>query len=50
MTVLLVEQNANMALALAETGIVLETGRVILTGLGHELLESPEIRSAYLGI
>ena len=50
MTVLLVEQNANMALALAETGIVLETGRVTMTGTGRELLASPEIRAAYLGI
>lgn len=49
-TVLLVEQNANMALALSQTGIVLETGRVTLTGTGRALLDSPEIRSAYLGI
>ncbi len=48
-TVLLVEQNANMALSLAERGIVLETGRVTMTGTGRELLDSPEIRSAYLG-
>jgi branched-chain amino acid transport system ATP-binding protein len=50
MTVLLVEQNANMALSLASTGIVLETGRVVMTGTGCELLDSPEIRAAYLGI
>jgi len=50
MTVLLVEQNANMALSLSETGVVLETGRVVMTGTGRELLESPEIRAAYLGI
>lgn len=50
MTVLLVEQNANMALSLAERGIVLETGRVTMTGSGRELLASPEIRAAYLGI
>ena len=50
MTVLLVEQNANMALSLAETGIVLETGRVTMSGSGRELLASPEIRAAYLGI
>lgn len=49
MTVLLVEQNAHMALSLAATGIVLETGKVVLTGTGSELLESPEIRAAYLG-
>lgn len=50
MTVLLVEQNANMALSLAATGIVLETGRVMMTGTGSELLASPEIRAAYLGV
>ena len=50
MTVLLVEQNANMALSLAETGIVLETGRLTMTGSGRELLASPEIHAAYLGI
>lgn len=49
MTVLLVEQNAQMALSLASTGIVLETGKVVLTGTGSELLESPEVRAAYLG-
>ena len=48
-TILLVEQNATMALSLCATGIVLETGRVIMTGTGRELLESPEIRAAYLG-
>lgn len=50
MTVLLVEQNANMALSLATTGIVLETGQVTTTGTGRELLDSPQIRAAYLGI
>ncbi|WP_306155158.1 ABC transporter ATP-binding protein [Roseovarius sp. MMSF_3281] len=49
MTVLLVEQNAQMALSIAETGVVLETGKVVLTGTGHELLASPEVRAAYLG-
>ncbi|MFX0547193.1 ABC transporter ATP-binding protein [Roseovarius sp. S1116L3] len=48
-TVLLVEQNATMALSLCTTGIVLETGRVIMTGTGRDLLASPEIRAAYLG-
>ncbi|OCW59590.1 ABC transporter ATP-binding protein [Hoeflea olei] len=50
MTVLLVEQNAQMALSLASTGIVLETGRVTLTGSGQDLLASPDIRAAYLGL
>ncbi|WP_010142008.1 ABC transporter ATP-binding protein [Oceanicola sp. S124] len=49
MTVLLVEQNAQMALSIAATGVVLETGSVVLTGTGRELLESPEVRAAYLG-
>lgn len=49
MTILLVEQNAQMALSLATTGIVLETGSVKLTGSGRELLASPEVRAAYLG-
>ena len=48
-TILLVEQNAHMALALADRGVVLETGRVTLEGEGRALLESPEIRAAYLG-
>lgn len=49
-TVLLVEQNANMALALSSTGYVMETGRVTLSGAGQELLKSDEIRKAYLGL
>ncbi|MAY86898.1 MAG: ABC transporter ATP-binding protein [Pseudooceanicola sp.] len=49
MTVLLVEQNAQMALSIAATGVVLETGNVVLTGTGPELLASPEVRAAYLG-
>lgn len=48
-TVLLVEQNANMALALSSSGFVMETGRVTLRGTGQELLNSDEIRKAYLG-
>src|SRR5690554_5077603 len=48
-TVLLVEQNAQMALSLASTGVVLETGEVVLTGTGQDLLQSPEVRAAYLG-
>ena len=49
MSVLLVEQNAQMALSIAATGVVLETGNVVLTGTGPELLASPEVRAAYLG-
>lgn len=48
-TVLLIEQNANMALSIADRGYVLETGKVILTGTGKELLASDEVRKAYLG-
>jgi branched-chain amino acid transport system ATP-binding protein len=48
-TVLLVEQNALMALSIAHRGYVLETGRIVLTGTGRELLENPRVQSAYLG-
>ena len=48
-TILLVEQNAHLALGIAHHGYVLETGTVVQTGTGAELLKSPEIRKAYLG-
>lgn len=48
-TILLVEQNAHMALSIANTAYVLETGRVILSGDAKELAASEEIRKAYLG-
>ncbi|EOS61932.1 hypothetical protein C815_00294 [Firmicutes bacterium M10-2] len=48
-TVLLVEQNAKMALSIADYAYVLETGNVVLSGTGKELIESPEIQKAYLG-
>lgn len=48
-TVLLVEQNAKMALAIADRGYVLETGRVVLSGTGAELLENEAVKTAYLG-
>lgn len=48
-TVLLIEQNANMALSIADRGYVLETGQVVLSGTGQELLASDEVRKAYLG-
>ncbi|TCD46638.1 ABC transporter ATP-binding protein [Streptococcus sp. X16XC17] len=48
-TVLLIEQNANKALAIADRGYVLETGKIVLTGTGKELLESEEVKKAYLG-
>ena len=48
-TVLLVEQNANMALKVAHHAYVLETGRIKMEGGGKELLENEEIKEAYLG-
>ncbi|BEP15874.1 ABC transporter ATP-binding protein [Acidothermaceae bacterium B102] len=48
-TVLLVEQNAAQALALANRGYVLQTGELVLEGTGSELLADPRIRAAYLG-
>lgn len=48
-TILLVEQNANMALKAANKGYVMETGRITLTGTGAELLENEEMKAAYLG-
>ena len=48
-TVLLVEQNAQMALSIATRGYVLETGKVTLTGTGEELLHNDAVRKAYLG-
>ncbi len=47
--VLLVEQNANQALRIAQRGYVLSTGAIVKTGTGKELLESDEVRQAYLG-
>ena len=48
-SILLVEQNAHLALNFAHYGYVLETGEVVMAGAGKALLESPEIRKAYLG-
>lgn len=48
-TVLLIEQNAKMALSIADRGYVLETGKVVLSGTGQELLDSDEVKKAYLG-
>jgi branched-chain amino acid transport system ATP-binding protein len=47
--VLLVEQNAQMALSIADRGYVLETGKVVLSGTGNELLLDPQVKEAYLG-
>ena len=48
-TILLVEQNAQMALSVAHRGYVLETGKVVATGTGAELLEDESVKKAYLG-
>lgn len=49
LTILLVEQMANQALAIADRAYVLETGKVTLQGSGHELLRDSKVRAAYLG-
>jgi branched-chain amino acid transport system ATP-binding protein len=48
-TVLLVEQNAHMSLAISDRAYVLETGRVVMSGLANELARDPRIKAAYLG-
>jgi branched-chain amino acid transport system ATP-binding protein len=48
-TILLVEQNANMSLHIAQRGYVLETGRIVLSGTGKELTGNPRVKEAYLG-
>ena len=48
-TILLVEQNANRALEIADRAYVLETGKITLEGTGKELASSDEVRKAYLG-
>jgi len=50
MTILLVEQNIQQALRLAESGYVLENGRIALEGSASALLDNPDVRSAYLGV
>ena len=48
-SILLVEQNAQMALAIADRGYVLETGEIVIQGTGQELLNDPKVQAAYLG-
>ena len=48
-TILLIEQNASMALSIADRGYVMETGNIVLTGEGKELLRNPEVQRVYLG-
>ena len=50
MTILLVEQNAKMALSIAHSGLVLENGRFVLDGTAEELLADEDIREFYLGV
>jgi branched-chain amino acid transport system ATP-binding protein len=50
MTILLVEQNAFKALEIAQDAYVLETGRIVLSGKGQELLHNPAVEAAYLGV
>ncbi|MCX7032250.1 MAG: ABC transporter ATP-binding protein, partial [Spirochaetes bacterium] len=48
--ILLVEQNAQMALSIAHRAYVLETGRIVLAGTAREIAENPQVKSAYLGV
>ena len=48
-TIFLVEQNAKMALSIANRAYVLETGKVLMEGNAHELMDNDEVRKAYLG-
>lgn len=48
-TILLVEQNAQMALSVADRGYVLETGKIVTSGTGAQLLEDEAVKKAYLG-
>jgi len=48
-TILLVEQNASMALQIANRAYVMETGSIVLSGTGNELMQSEDIKKAYLG-
>jgi len=50
LTILLVEQNANAALGIADRAYVIETGRIVMSGSGRELSDDPRVRHAYLGI
>jgi branched-chain amino acid transport system ATP-binding protein len=47
--VLLVEQNASRALAIADRGYVMDSGLITMTGVGKDMLEDPKVRAAYLG-
>lgn len=48
-TILLIEQNANMALSIADRAYVIETGKIVLSGEAKEIAANPEVKKAYLG-
>jgi branched-chain amino acid transport system ATP-binding protein len=50
LAILLSEQNARLSLVIADRGYVIENGRVVLTGTGQDLLQSPEVADRYLGV
>jgi branched-chain amino acid transport system ATP-binding protein len=49
-SILLVEQNAQMALSIANRAYVLETGRIVLEGTAKQVFDNPQVKSAYLGV
>jgi len=49
-SILLVEQNAQMALSISHRAYVLETGRIVLSGTAREIAENPRVKEAYLGV
>ena len=49
MTILLIEQNANLALKFAHRGYVLDTGEIVASGSATDLLDNPDVKKAYLG-
>jgi branched-chain amino acid transport system ATP-binding protein len=49
-SILLVEQNAQMALSVAHRAYVLETGRIVLSGVAKEIADNPQVKTAYLGV
>lgn len=49
-TILLVEQDVNLALSIADRGYVMETGRIVRSGSARKLADDPEVRRAYLGL
>ena len=50
LTILLVEQDANLALSIADRGYVMETGHIVRSGFAGKLIDDPEVRRVYLGL